>query len=40
MVVEKPMSFIVNLAIENHNWVAEIKAYETTDWISLILAQV
>lgn len=34
------MSFIVGLAVENHNWVAEIKAYETTDWVGLILAQV
>lgn len=25
------MSFVVNLALENHNWVAEIKACETTD---------
>lgn len=27
------MSFIADLALENHNWVAEIKAYETTDGI-------
>lgn len=31
---------MVDLALENHNWVAEIKAYETTDRISPILAQV
>lgn len=30
--VQKPMSFIVDLALENHNWVAEIKACETTVW--------
>lgn len=26
---------MVDLALENHNWVAEIKAYEMTEWISV-----
>lgn len=40
MAGSEPFFYQKDTALENQNWFAEMKAYETTEWLSLILAQV